>query len=180
MKLGTAQPFDAPMESEMEGEVAPQIEEVVEPINPHDLAAEFSAMVGVLAKPGAVIVEQLTPAKAHLLHMALGVSSDSGELLDAVKKHAVHNKALDITNVIEELGDIEFFLEGLRSALGITRERVLTANMEKLLTGKNARYASGAYSDAEAAARSDKIPPKLPTALESAAALQSTDQPTQN
>lgn len=55
-------------------------------------------------------------------------------------------------NVIEELGDIEFYLEGMRQQLGITREQTLEANISKL----SKRYHSGSYSDTQAQERADK------------------------
>ena len=67
------------------------------------------------------------------------------------KKHAIYNKPLDRDNVVEELGDIEFYLQQLRVRLSITREETLHANVQKL----RKRYASG-YSDAAAQARADK------------------------
>lgn len=112
----------------------------------------YPDMVKALAKPGKDILASLTPLKCHLLHMAVGVSGEAGELIDAVKKAAIYGKALDVDNVIEEMGDIEFYLEGLRQGLGVTREQCLAANIAKL--GK--RYASGHYSDSQAQERADK------------------------
>lgn len=109
-------------------------------------------MVQALAKPGADIVASLTPETAHLLHMAVGVSGEAGELLDAVKKAAVYNKPIDLANVVEELGDLEFYMEGLRQGLGITREETLQGNIAEL----SVRYNGLKYSDAAAQARADK------------------------
>lgn len=113
---------------------------------------DFAAMVARLSKPGDSIRNELTPKQAHLLHMAVGISGEAGELLDAVKKHAIYQKSLDITNVVEELGDLEFFMEGLRAALGISRDEVLAKNIYKL----SVRYLSGRYSNEQAQQRSDK------------------------
>lgn len=113
---------------------------------------DYAQMVRDLAKPGAEIAAYLSPSNAHLLHMAVGVSGEAGELLDAVKKAAIYNKALDRANVIEELGDLEFYMQGLRDELGISREEVLTANVAKL----SKRYAAGKYSDKAAQTRADK------------------------
>lgn len=113
---------------------------------------DFAAMVARLSKPGEQIKNELTPKQAHLLHMAVGISGEAGELLDAVKKHTIYQKSLDITNVVEELGDLEFFMEGLRATLGISREEVLAKNINKL----SARYHSGAYSNQQAQRRADK------------------------
>lgn len=113
---------------------------------------DFAAMVARLSKPGDSIMNELTPKQAHLLHMAVGISGEAGELLDAVKKHAIYQKSLDVTNVVEELGDLEFFMEGLRAALGISRDEVLAKNIYKL----SARYLSGIYSNEQAQQRADK------------------------
>lgn len=117
---------------------------------------EFSRMVAALAKPGQDIIDSLTPDKADLLHMAVGVAGEAGELLDAVKKHVIYNKPIDRQNVIEELGDMEFYMERIRQLVGITREQTLDANQAKLLTSEKARYKLGVYTDAQAQARQDK------------------------
>lgn len=117
---------------------------------------QHQTMVAKLAKPGIDIVRQLDPRKADLWHMASCVPSEAGELFDAVKAHVIYDKGIDLENVIEELGDLEFYMQGVRASLGITREETLAHNLKKLLTGKNARYAEGVYSDAQAQARADK------------------------
>lgn len=113
---------------------------------------QFRDMVNALAKPGEQIIATLSPDKAHELHMAVGISGESGELLDAIKKYVIYNKPLDIENVIEELGDLEFYMQGLRESLGITREETLTHCQQKLAQ----RYAAGRYSDTAAQERADK------------------------
>jgi len=110
-------------------------------------------LVQALTKPGADIVATLTPNDAHLLHMAVGIAGEGGELLDAVKKAAIYRKPIDRENVIEELGDLEFYMEGLRQGLGITRQEVLEHNIAKL----SKRYSSGTYSDKHAQERADKV-----------------------
>ena len=88
----------------------------------------------------------------HSLHMAVGIAGEAGELLDAVKKAAIYRKPIDRANVVEELGDLEFYMEGLRQLVGVTREEVLRVNTAKL--GK--RYSAGTYSNTAAIAREDK------------------------
>jgi len=109
-------------------------------------------MIAGLAKPGEDILATLTSAKCHLWHMGSCVPGEAGELFDAVKRHVIYNKEIDRANVIEELGDLEFYMEGLRQGLGITREETLLANIAKL--GK--RYEGLTYTDAAAQARADK------------------------
>jgi NTP pyrophosphatase (non-canonical NTP hydrolase) len=96
-------------------------------------------------------VKPLGTFTLDLLHAAVGTSGEAGELLDAVKKHWVYNKPLDRTNVIEELGDLEFYMAAMRLVLGVSRDQVLQANVDKLCK----RYPAG-YTDAAAAARADK------------------------
>jgi NTP pyrophosphatase (non-canonical NTP hydrolase) len=87
-----------------------------------------------------------------ILHAAIGIAGEGGELLDSVKKTWVYDKPLDEDNLIEELGDLEFYMQALRTRLGVSRQYVLNRNMAKL----NLRYPSG-YSDKAAQARADKM-----------------------
>jgi NTP pyrophosphatase (non-canonical NTP hydrolase) len=86
-----------------------------------------------------------------LMHAAAGIAGEAGELLDAVKKNWVYGKPLDFDNIIEELGDLEWYMQAMRSLLDIDRDTILQANIAKL--GK--RYPQG-YTDAEAIERKDK------------------------
>lgn len=115
------------------------------------ISNDHGNLVLALAKPGHTIAAELMPADCHLIHMAIGISGESGELLDAIKKAVIYRKPLDRANVVEELGDLEFYMEGLRQGLGITREEVLEANITKL----RKRYGER-YSDIAAQVRADK------------------------
>lgn len=110
-------------------------------------------MVDVLAKHGVFILSDLTPNKVDLWHGATGCCTEAGELLDAVKKVVCYNKPTDRENVVEELGDLEFYMEMVRKNLGITREETLTHNMNKLAE----RYRNYTYSDQQAIDRADKV-----------------------
>lgn len=118
------------------------------------MSISHSDMVNALAKPGEQIAEEITADDAHIMHMAIGISGEAGELLDAIKKQVIYRKELDRENVIEELGDLEFYMEGLRQGLGITREQCLQANIDKLGT----RYKNFKYSNQKAQDRADKSP----------------------
>lgn len=109
-------------------------------------------LVAALAKPGKTIKDELLDSECHLWHMATGVAGEAGELIDAVKKIVIYRKAPDVQNIIEELGDMEFYLEAIRAHFGITREQVLEANINKL----KIRYGKLKYSDEQAQARVDK------------------------
>lgn len=110
-------------------------------------------MVRVLKKDGQQLIDELTPSKADLQHMGIGVCGEAGELLDGIKKHTIYNKEIDRNNIIEELGDLEFYMEGIRQNLNITREETLEANIKKL----EVRYNRFKYSNQAAQNRADKI-----------------------
>ena len=88
-----------------------------------------SEMVTALAKSGAVIAAELTAGDANLLHMAVGISGEAAELLDAIQKAVLRDGELDGENVLEELGDLEFYTEGMRQELQVTRDECLAASM---------------------------------------------------
>ena len=114
---------------------------------------DYPALVSALQKPGAEIIAELVPKKASTLHMAIGISGEAGELLDAIKEWVLYGKPLDVENVIEELGDLFFYIQGLQNDLGLTREAIIAENMKKL----NKRYSTGTYSNQQAQERADKL-----------------------
>lgn len=111
-----------------------------------------SEMVSRLVKKGRAINMELEDRDAHIMHMMIGISGEAGELLDAGKKGFIYRKGYDRINIIEELGDLEFYMEGLRQAFNLSRDQTLEANIEKL--GK--RYEGLKYSDEAAQNRADK------------------------
>lgn len=117
-----------------------------------DLLSEFNKMTLALAKGGELIKQELTPQQANLLHMAVGASGEAGELLDAIKKHTIYQKPLDVENVKEEVGDILFYLSNILQSVGLSFEEVLQHNIDKL----SVRYSSGKYSNTQAQERADK------------------------
>jgi NTP pyrophosphatase (non-canonical NTP hydrolase) len=117
------------------------------------LTTPYEQFVQSIIKPGHDILVQLTPLQASILHMAVGVSGEAGELLDAIKKHAVYQKQLDFDNVREEAGDILFYLTGLLNELGLTINECMEANVEKL----SKRYPEKRYTNEAAIARADKL-----------------------
>ena len=116
------------------------------------LEESHADMVTALKKSGAALGETLTDHKIDAWHGATGVCTEAGELLDAMKKYVVYNKPLDRENVIEELGDLEFYMEMVRQSFGIRRVETLAGNMTKLAQ----RYKNFVYTDQQAQDRADK------------------------
>ncbi|MBT7610862.1 MAG: nucleoside triphosphate pyrophosphohydrolase family protein [Bacteriovoracaceae bacterium] len=72
----------------------------------------------------------------RLLHAGIGLSTESGEFLDALKKHIFYGKELDRVNLAEEIGDIFWYLAIASDELKIDFESVMNKNIKKL----KARY----------------------------------------
>lgn len=92
--------------------------------------------------------EQVTP---ELLHAAIGIASEAGELLDAIKKALFYGNELDIENIIEELGDLEYYMAVARRFMFVTQNYVQEENIRKLRT----RYGEE-FSPDKAEQRKDK------------------------
>lgn len=114
--------------------------------------SNYTEFVKALKKPSTEILESVTADETDLWHQTFALIIEVGELADPIKKHIIYRKELDIDNVIEELGDIEFYLEAIRQNLNIRRSDTIEANMVKL----KKRYPNLAYSDKDAITRADK------------------------
>ena len=89
-----------------------------------------------------------SPEMIRVLHAALGLSTESGEILDAVKKHCYYGKPLDKVNLFEEVGDLFWYLAILADEVGFDFEAAMKKNIEKL----KARY-EGKFSEKKAVER---------------------------
>lgn len=98
--------------------------------------------------------KNMAAVEVDFLHAAVGLSTEAGELLDVAKKVLFYGQAMDThrENIIEELGDICFYLELACAALSTDTDSVKAKNKSKLLT----RYSSGRFSQQEAKCRLDK------------------------
>jgi NTP pyrophosphatase (non-canonical NTP hydrolase) len=71
------------------------------------------------------------------MHMVLGITSEAGELAGVYKDSLAYGKELDDIHIVEELGDLLYFIQGLCNVNGWSLETVLDRNVAKL----TARYA---------------------------------------
>lgn len=67
-----------------------------------------------------------------LIHGAMGLSSEAGEILTIVKAHLFYGKPFDNLNMREELGDCFWYLALLAEWMGMTFEDLQEMNLEKL------------------------------------------------
>jgi NTP pyrophosphatase (non-canonical NTP hydrolase) len=72
------------------------------------------------------------------LHAAMGLSGESGELLDKLKKQFFKDGyVLTRNDFIEELGDVFYYLARLADMVGVTIDELATLNRAKLKGGKH-------------------------------------------
>jgi len=68
----------------------------------------------------------------RLIHHSIGLSTEVGELNDLIKKFLFYGKKVEITHVVEECGDILWYLSGMLDAVGSTLEEAMEKNIAKL------------------------------------------------
>jgi len=82
------------------------------------------------------------PDKA-LLNAVLGLCGEAGEVADHVKKHLFHGHVLHCEKLIDELGDIQWYLAEAAWALDTLLSYVADTNIAKLIK----RYPEGFSSE---------------------------------
>jgi NTP pyrophosphatase (non-canonical NTP hydrolase) len=68
----------------------------------------------------------------HLLNGALGLTGESGEVADLVKKAFMQGHMLDAEHIAKELGDICWYIAETATALGYDMETIMQMNIDKL------------------------------------------------
>lgn len=66
----------------------------------------------------------------------MGVATEGGEILDALKKHLFYGKPLDEVNLVEEVGDTLYYLAIVCDELGVS----FTDAANKVIQKLKARY----------------------------------------
>lgn len=72
----------------------------------------------------------------RLLHAGIGLATEAGEFLDALKKHIYYGKDLDKVNLREEMGDLFWYCAIIADQMGVDFTEVMERNITKL----KARY----------------------------------------
>ena len=70
--------------------------------------------------------------KDVLINGVMGLCGESGEAIDIVKKWLAQGHELDKEKLAKELGDICWYLAETATALDLTLEDIMSANIEKL------------------------------------------------
>jgi len=81
----------------------------------------------------------MSQANGRLAVAALGLTGEAGEVAELVKKHLGHGHQLEQGKVVNELGDVLWYVAEVCNALGISLNDVAQVNVAKL----ERRYPAG-------------------------------------
>lgn len=84
-----------------------------------------------------------TTGDSKVIEGAMGLASESGEVLDLVKKWQFQGHELNLDKVQDEMGDVLWYMAELVDGLGLNFETILLKNLKKL----KARYPDGFKAD---------------------------------
>ena len=70
--------------------------------------------------------------RGHLFNGVLGLSGEAGECADLVKKHYFQDGRPMIDRLVDELGDVLWYVAETARAMDVTLEEVAKHNVEKL------------------------------------------------
>lgn len=68
----------------------------------------------------------------QLANAALGLTGESGEVADIIKKHLFHATPLDQEALVKELGDCLWYLGAFATVLGLSLDDIAQRNIDKL------------------------------------------------
>lgn len=116
--------------------------------NREALSAFFAKQMTVdrYSEQAALFIDPKGSDIEDLLHGALGVAGEGGEVVDIIKKSWAYGKPLDRAHLIEEIGDSMWYFNLIIRTLGVTWGEVLAANVAKL----SARYPDKRFSSSQA------------------------------
>ena len=66
----------------------------------------------------------------HLMNGVLGLTGESGEVADIVKKYWMQGHNLDKEHIAKELGDICWYIAETATAIGYDMETIMQMNIE--------------------------------------------------
>jgi len=72
--------------------------------------------------------------KPETIHGIAGINAEAGELAGALKKAMTSGKQIDVENIEEELGDIQWYWMVICRSEGLDPEIIMQKNIDKLKT----------------------------------------------
>ena len=68
----------------------------------------------------------------HILNGVMGLNCEAGECIDIVKKNMFQGHTLDIDKLIDELGDVLWYVAITADGIGVQLEDIMQHNIDKL------------------------------------------------
>ena len=68
----------------------------------------------------------------NIANFGLGLTGESGEVVEIIKKHLFHGHELDKEKIVKEMGDCAWYLALGCEVLGVKFEDVINSNIDKL------------------------------------------------
>jgi NTP pyrophosphatase (non-canonical NTP hydrolase) len=93
------------------------------------------------------VLRTLTPGftqEQYLQYLALKLCEEAGEVAAIIAKHLYQHHPLDLNDLIDELGDLEWAQMGLLAKLGVDLDTVRELNVQK----RERRYPNGFSAEA--------------------------------
>ena len=98
------------------------------------------------------LTEDMSTLKGNLMHAALGIAGESGEIVDLIKKKVIYSAPIDPNDLEEEIGDLFWYIAIVCRETGTNFESIMDVNIEKL----RKRYPDGKWTAKHAIERKDK------------------------
>lgn len=112
----------------------PHLKEFMSQATPDQLKA-YETMVADLESPvqeKMIVATQSSTTDCRIIHACLGISSESGEIMDVIKKLMAYGKPIDHVNLDEEFGDLMWYVQLYCNARNITIQELMAMNYAKL------------------------------------------------
>lgn len=87
----------------------------------------------------------------QLINGVMGLTGESGEVIDIVKKYLYQGHELDKNKIIDELGDVLWYINLIANATNVDLEHIAKYNINKL----QRRYPKGCFRVEDSVNRSE-------------------------
>ena len=81
-------------------------------------------LVSALLKPGEKIMEYINPERCNAFHLCLGLAGEVAEIMETYSSWEYCEHEMNKENLIEEFGDLMFYMEGVRQFLFMEKDKL--------------------------------------------------------
>lgn len=119
-----------------------------------NLTTITSTAEGLIDEGGAYIADEESRVNLRYAHGVIGIFTEAGELVEGLQKH-LGGAPLDTVNLLEELGDITWYLSILCDALNLDFNEILEKNIAKLAKRYGGEFSSEKANNRDISAELD-------------------------